>query len=225
MRTRKHKRNLFYILGVLFALVIVFYFSRFIPRRGGQAGGGALEPARHVMGVPVYEAFLAKGSVGRSGEKREVKMIVIHETANTSAQANAAAHSHYLLSGEGGTTSWHYTVDENEIYQHIPDGEIAYHAGDTSDPEGGNAGGIGVELCINHGTNFDAVMDNAARLVAQLLVEHELTMDSVVQHYDCSGKNCPAHMRGTGLYETFITLAETYYTQLLSENALETSGA
>ncbi|MDL2215764.1 N-acetylmuramoyl-L-alanine amidase [Ruminococcaceae bacterium OttesenSCG-928-N02] len=204
-------RRLYYIIGVGFLLLLAFLIGRRF-FRGDELDRLPSDPEPYyVMGVPVYSSFLPVGSPARAGTQRTVEMIVIHETANTSAHANAQAHAQYLLSGEGGSTAWHYTVDENEIYQHIPDDEVAYHAGDGMQPGGGNIGGIGIELCINYGCDFDAVMDNAARLTAELLFLHKLTTQDIVQHYDCSGKNCPAHMRGTGLYDTFMGLVQTYY--------------
>ena len=45
-----------------------------------------------------------------------------------------------------GIVSWHYTVDDHEIYHHLPDDETAYHAGDGMEKNGGNMNGIGIEM-------------------------------------------------------------------------------
>ncbi len=203
---KSNGRKLAYITGIGFLL---FFAWRFLH----TSGRAAPAPKEFIMGVQVHTGLLPAGSAGRPGGTRQVGLIVIHETANTAQSATAAAHAEYLLAGTG-TTAWHYTVDETEIYRHIPDEEPAYHAGDTDNPYGGNAVGIGVELCINYGCDFDKVMDNAARLSAHLLYTYGLGMEALVQHYDCSGKNCPAHMRGTGLYEVFFENVQTYLTAL-----------
>ena len=83
-----------------------------------------------IFGVPVHTVFIPETLPGRPGIKREVKFIVIHETGNPSEGADAKAHSDYLLNGGEGTTSWHYTVDDHEIYHHIPDSEVSWNAGD-----------------------------------------------------------------------------------------------
>ena len=92
---------------------------------------------------------------GRPGIKREVKFIVIHETGNPSEGADAKAHSDYLLNGGEGTTSWHYTVDDHEIYHHIPDSEVSWNAGDRRQEPGGNMNGISIELCVNQDGDFE----------------------------------------------------------------------
>jgi N-acetylmuramoyl-L-alanine amidase len=55
--------------------------------------------------------------------------ITIHETDNTSAGADAEAHAKLQASGNSRTASWHYTVDDKEIWQSVPDDEVAWHAG------------------------------------------------------------------------------------------------
>ena len=39
---------------------------------------------------------------------------------NPSPGADAQAHSSYLMEGGDGSTSWHYTVDDKQIYHHVP---------------------------------------------------------------------------------------------------------
>ena len=110
--------------------------------------------------------------------------MVIHETGNTAEGSDAAGHSAYLLSGKSGDTSWHYTVDDHQIYHHIPDDEIAWHAGDRRTRDGGNLCGIGVELCVNEDGDFEKTFNNAARLTAYLLDTYGLQLGDVKQHAD-----------------------------------------
>lgn len=147
----------------------------------------------------------------RPGRTRsEVKYIVIHDTANTNS--NAADHNNYINSGKAIDVSWHYTVDDLEIYQHIPDNEIAWHAGTTtSDLYSGNTYGIGIETCINRGVDYNQVMRNAAKLTAELLHKHNLTLSEVKQHFDFSGKNCPQVMRNSGRWSEFLNLVKLEY--------------
>ena len=128
-----------------------------------------------------------KGGKVRPGDVRQKKWIVIHETGNSSKGADAKNHSTYLKNlAKANTTyvSWHYTVDDHEIYHHIPDNEIAYHASDGRVEGGGNMASIGIEICVNSDGNFDKARDNAAWLTAKLLKENNLTIGAVKQHHD-----------------------------------------
>lgn len=163
-----------------------------------------------VSGIPIHEDILPEGSEGRPGIKRKIKYIVIHETANHSEGADAKAHAEYLKSGNSGTTSWHYTVDDHEIYQHIPDSEVAWHAGDKLEEGGGNLNGLSLELCVNDDGSFNRTFDNAARFTAYLLKEYELSVDDIKQHHDFSGKNCPMTIREKGRWQEFLNLVRQY---------------
>ena len=137
------------------------------------------------------------------GVLRTVESITIHETANTSEGADAEAHSDYL-STTSDEVSWHYTVDDHQIYQHLPDNEEAWHSGDRE----GNHSSIGIELCVNADGNFDQTMENAAKLTAFLLKEYDLTIDDVKQHYDFNGKDCPLIIRQEGRWDEFLGMVQ-----------------
>lgn len=167
-----------------------------------------------------------KGGKVRPGYVRTKKWIVIHETGNTSNGSNAKGHSNYLKNlAIANTTykSWHYTVDDHEIYHHIPDNEVTWNAGDGSREGGGNFAGISMELCINSDGNFEKTMDNAAWLTAKLLKENNLTISAVKQHHDFSGKNCPQTIREKGLWNNFLTTVKKYYAGGSSSNSFNTS--
>lgn len=167
-----------------------------------------------------------KGGKVRPGYVRTKKWIVIHETGNTSNGSNAKGHSNYLKNlAIANTTykSWHYTVDDHEIYHHIPDNEVTWNAGDGGREGGGNFAGISMELCINSDGNFEKTMDNAAWLTAKLLKENNLTISAVKQHHDFSGKNCPQTIREKGLWNNFLTTVKKYYTGGSSSNSFNTS--
>lgn len=163
-----------------------------------------------VLGVPVHTALIASGSKGRPGIKRQIKYIVIHETANTAAGADAKQHADFLLQGGEGYTSWHYTVDDHEIYHHVPDNEVAWHAGDRRTDGGGNMCGIGVELCVNQDGNFEKTFHNAAKLTAYLLKTYGLSINDVKQHADFMDKDCPKTIRDNGRWDEFLKLVKHY---------------
>ncbi|MFQ9799234.1 MAG: N-acetylmuramoyl-L-alanine amidase family protein [Clostridia bacterium] len=156
-----------------------------------------------IDGIPLTVDLIPNGSEGRPGTKRTVQYVVIHETGNTDPGTGASNHARLLASGENGSTSWHYTVDDHEIYQHLPDNEVGWHCGDGREGPG-NQTGIGIELCVNPEGDFDSTFDNAARLTAYLLEAYELTLQDVRQHYDFSGKDCPEQIREQNRWEEFL---------------------
>ena len=168
------------------------------------------------LGVPVHTLSIKEGDPARPGIERKIKYIVIHETGNRAEGADAARHGMYLRFNNEDDTSWHYTVDEREIYHHIPDGEVAWHASDKLKNPGGNRNGIGIELCVNADGDFEKTFDNAARLVAVLLDAYDLNSDAIRQHADFTNKNCPETIRNTGRMEEFVTLVEEYRNQTAS---------
>lgn len=156
-----------------------------------------------IDGIPLFTAYIPEDSPGRPGVLRTVESITIHETANTSEGADAEAHSDYL-STTSDEVSWHYTVDDHQIYRHLPDNEEAWHSGDRE----GNHSSIGIELCVNADGNFDQTMENAAKLTAFLLKEYDLTIDDVKQHYDFNGKDCPLIIRQEGRWDEFLGMVQ-----------------
>lgn len=164
----------------------------------------------NVYGVSVHTRLLPVWTPKRPGIPRKIKYIVIHETGNRNNGADASAHSDYLRSVNGETASWHYTVDDKEIYHHIPDNEVAWHAGDGLSRNGGNRNGIGIELCVNSDGDFEKTFINAAKLTAYLLKQYGLTVKEIKQHADFIDKNCPETIRNTGRTEEFISLVSVY---------------
>ena len=159
-------------------------------------------------GLAIQTHLIAPGADNRPGGSNPCKYITIHETGNAAKGADAAAHGAYLDSaaGEDALVSWHYTVDDHAIVQHLPDYETAYHAGDGKDGPG-NATSIGIEICVNAGGDFAQAQANAASLVRQLMEEHGIPIDRVVQHAHWNGKDCPKTIRATtGAWEGFLAL-------------------
>ena len=174
----------------------------------------------NVDDIPVHEDFLEEGAAGRPGEKRRIQYVVIHETDNTKAGANAAAHNNFIHSnGRTEKLSWHYTVDDHEIWHHIPDNETAYHAGDGMENSGGNKNGIGVEMCVNSDGDYEKTLENAQKLAAYLLYEYGLDLNALKKHQDFSGKNCPSHLLNDGRWEEFRQGVQVQLARLTEKQA------
>lgn len=121
-----------------------------------------------------------------------IDYITIHETGNTNRGADAAAHARLQHRGGGGRqASWHYTVDDKEIWQSFHDHQMCWHTGTRQ----GNEHSIGIEICVNIAEKFLEACDNAAWLASHLMSLHGLSADQLVQHHFWSGKNCPSTIR------------------------------
>ena len=170
---------------------------------------GILKPA-HPAGITTYNPD-------------NVYWIVVHETANTAPGGGALSHANYLWNAAtNGTvlnTSWHFTMDDKELYQHVPLNEIAYHAGDGSTLPGtsstyfggGNRNGIGIETSVAlDGDNY-RVWQRTAKLAAELMVEYNLPFTQLAYHQDFSGKICPQSLIRGNLIGLFEELADYEY--------------
>ncbi|WP_257148005.1 peptidoglycan recognition protein family protein, partial [Bacillus cereus] len=105
-----------------------------------------------INGVPFTEWIVPAGNDNiRPQNYMSPKYITIHETDNTSVGAGARNHAQYLYNQAVGNTdraaSWHFTVDDKEIYQHLPLNENGWHAGDGDGP--GNRESIAIEIAVN----------------------------------------------------------------------------
>lgn len=170
------------------------------------------------------------GRVRTNIKKKSTEYVVIHDTAGGSpthtaesfalnqVQANSKADNTYI--------SWHFTVGEDGIFQSLPLDEVAYHAGDGSyeygdiyfnntyqawSIGGGNRNGIGIETCINAGADYNVTLRKLAKLVAELLLQFDLSFDRIKQHNHFSGKDCPGVIRHTNRWEEFKNLVKIEY--------------
>ena len=147
--------------------------------------------------VTITKDYIPRGRRNRPGYPLTPRYITIHDTANTNAGADAKAHAGYVKGDAAASipASWHFTVDDTVIMQHLPLNENGWHAGDGSNGPG-NRQSIGIEICENRDGNRARAEKNAAWLTAKLLRDYSLGLDRVKQHHHWSGKNCPRVLRG-----------------------------
>lgn len=151
------------------------------------------------MAPKITQDLIPQGRRNRPGYKLVPKYVTVHDTANTDAGANAKAHAGYLKGAAAAAipASWHFTVDDKVIYQHLPPTENGWHAGDGTNGTG-NRQSIGIEICENRDGNRVKAEANAAWLAAKLIREVKTLRPfpaCMKQHYDWSKKNCPAQIR------------------------------
>ena len=119
--------------------------------------------------------------------------ITIHQTGNIGAPAKNN-HNYMKNCNNNGAriASWHFTVDDKEIYQAVPTNMKAYHAGNAT----GNSSSIGIEICMfNDAERQKKAYLNAIELVKILMNYHGFSIGAVKQHYHWTKKDCPQWLR------------------------------
>ena len=136
--------------------------------------------------------ILPKGKV-IPNVKMDVTSITIHQTGNIGAPAKNN-HNYMKNCNNNGSriASWHFTVDDKEIYQAVPTNMKAYHAGNAT----GNSTSIGIEICMfDDAERQKKAYLNAIELVKILMKYHGFSIGAVKQHYNWTKKDCPAWLR------------------------------
>jgi hypothetical protein len=159
-------------------------------------------------------AIEAKERIVRTGMLHpSLKYLVYHDTENNALGANALIHARYIMSSNNinwRARSWHYTVDANMVYQHIPDNEVAWQ-GDSYEAY---AKSIGIETCVDQGSDIFMTWQRAAKLMAQLMVAYNLQVSDVRQHHDMMDapqKDCPKTLRNAELWDMVVQLIYAEY--------------
>jgi len=142
----------------------------------------------------IVQDFIPVGNSNRPGRKLTPSSITIHNTDNDSKGANAAAHAKYQKGADARRrkVSWHFTVDDKNVFQSLPTNEVGFHAGTGE----GNRTSLAIEICMNSDLNVPAAYKRAALLTAVLAFQNKIKVPSqIVQHHHWSGKNCPRVLR------------------------------
>ncbi len=154
--------------------------------------------------------------------------ITIHSTDNPARSANALNHARAMRNGlrarhnRSHFLTWHFTVDDHSIYQSLPTTETGEHA----DYDGlGNRSSIGIEMCVNRGSDITKTIDRTARLTAMLMRQYRIPLSHVVPHMhwrrirfsdgrDIGYKQCPAilldHGKPGAKWNTFLARVAAY---------------
>ena len=159
--------------------------------------------------VPIRENLLSSAKydlkVPVESCAKDMKYIVVHNTANDASAANEVA---YMIRNDS-STSFNAAVDDKEIVVGIPLSRGAFAAG----PRDGNAHGIHIEICysLSGGTRFDKAEKNAAEYIAKLLAERKWDISHVKKHQDFEDKYCPHRTLDKG-WQRFLNMVKSYMT-------------
>ena len=136
--------------------------------------------------------------------------IVIHNTDNYAAGANAKAHAKAQHDGNFKGYSAHVYVDDSGAYQAMPYDRGAWHVGVNY---GGklfgvvnNRNSIGVEMCVNAGYNYEKAFQNTVQVCKQLMKQFGIPAERVVSHFNVCNKNCPSAIRAKKDWDRFKNL-------------------
>jgi hypothetical protein len=142
--------------------------------------------------------------------------ITVHDTANTAVGANAAMHHRFIQNGGGPhAVSFTFAVDSAGAVQILALDQVNYAQGTAT----GNRTSISIEMCVNSDGDFEATVDNTAKLVAALRVAGGKNRAQVRQHNYWYGKDCPHSLRAVpGAWNAFMTTVDGYVEQLKPHN-------
>lgn len=165
-----------------------------MPTLAPPAGWQPPEIVRHIL------PWGASNTPGQKLRGGSWDYLTTHNTGNPNPTANALMHASYLegLAKAGADEpSWHYTIDDTRIVQHLEDDWAGWHASDgTGD---GNFDSLGFEL-VEIGDQ-ERVLWNAGWLMAGKLKARGKTIaEAMRQHHDWArdGKDCPRLLRANG---------------------------
>lgn len=175
---------LFGITALLILLLIIF---------GIKSLFSDDEDSREIRPQPVIEErLLTESPYTRPGEKLvAVNGVVVH--AAPDAGLGASANRDYyesLKDREKQHESVHFIVGiDGEILQLIPLTEISLASGER------NADTVSVEYCYPEegGKPTDETYQSMTALIKWLADKYDFNSDSVLMHYDVSGKKCPEY--------------------------------
>lgn len=177
-------------LGALLVLLVALGISRCSGKGPEETKSSGLdvdasEPAISVQLLDVNE-------YSRPGTEIEsITGIVIHYTANpgSTAQDNRD-YFNGLQDGHGTSVSSHFVVGlDGEIVQCVPTWEVAYAS------NGRNKDTVSIECCHPDETGkfTEETYASVVQLTAFLCNKYDLEAESVIRHYDVTGKNCPKY--------------------------------
>ena len=141
--------------------------------------------------------------------ENDPRCIVVHNTDNFAAGANALAHARAQYNGNFANMSAHYYVDDGNVaYQAAPHSRGCWHVGVNYGGNNlfgryGNRSSIGVEMCVQQGYNYEKAFQNTVAVVKEIMRETGIPASRVYRHYDICSKHCPSQIMNKGDWERF----------------------
>ena len=140
-------------------------------------------PPKEVETVSVTQKLLGENVLTREGEQIPTH-IVIHEVSEGTGRSPKTYNmEHYeelinSMAKAGRTIGYHYLVGDNAVWQFLEDNVATSHTGTKF----GNENSIGIERVICEGVNYEHAIHNQAKLVATLMLKHNIPIENVITH-------------------------------------------
>lgn len=144
--------------------------------------------------------------------ENDPRCIVVHNTDNVAAGANARAHAKAQHGGNFQNMSAHYYVDDGDTaYQAAPHSRGCWHVGVNYGGANlfgryGNRNSIGVEMCVQKGYDYEKAFLNTVAVVKEIMRETGIPASRVYRHYDICSKHCPSQIMERGDWDRFKRL-------------------
>ncbi len=177
-----------------------------------------IRPPKGDTPVKVEPKFIDYDLPNRQGHQ-DPTYIVIHEVSLLASKGHYRSPKEFNMdryankisedARNGRTIGYHYLVGDKQVYQFMEDDVATSHTG----TEFGNHNSIGVERVICDGVNYEHATHNQAKLIATLMLKHNIPLDNVLTHKEmqrrfgddeeqrANPKQCPGRMlagfRGT----------------------------
>ena len=177
-----------------------------------------------IMGYPprVTQSITPMSAGNRPGlAMPSPSWITVHEVGNLSPGANAEMHRRFVNNGGGpGGVSFHFVVDQTDVFQLIPLDEAAWHASDGYSGTG-NRDSVAIET-VQIG-DFLATLRNLAWLIAEIITNPtrfyreqpaafrpDFSDQRIAQHnhWAPDKKNCPQFIRDRGLWDDLMRMVD-----------------
>lgn len=227
--TKAKKRRLKKVIiftAAFFAVLTVFCIAVKFTKKDGHIQDSKapkeLDYSMYNVKQPVIkEMLLTKNVNSRPGLALEIiNGIVVHYTANPGTDAEANRNYFEGRKDEpdesANKVSSHYIIGlDGTIIQCIPLNEIAYASKER------NADTISIECCHPDKTGkfSKSTYNSLVHLAAWLCSKYNLSKDSVIRHYDVTGKMCPLYYVDNG--EAWDKLKDDIWNYLLKSKKKE----
>ncbi len=143
----------------------------------------------------MHTKLARRDNYGAHRDPKAIQYLVIHYTGG---DGDTAEENAIYFSRDFTETSAHYFVDDNEVWQSVPDDFTAWHCGTKGTyyhPACRNRNSIGIELCSRRGPDgyyyTKSTRKQGIQLVQDLMKRYHIPIERVVRHYDVTHKCCP----------------------------------
>ena len=122
-----------------------------------------------VNNIPITHTLKCNSKNYEQRSSRDIKYIVIHYTGNV--KDTALANARYFANNSTSSSA-HFFVDENNIYQSINLKDIAWHCGCSlgyKNTACRNSNSIGIEMCTSGSSLVSQITQNNAAQLAQII--------------------------------------------------------